>query len=144
MMTVGVQKSEIRQHNTLTCVKGKSRGIKSKLWLVSKLKCINQPQRYDKGTHTHTQWQTDMRTGRHPEVRTWLKMRTESRKQNKHDGKRRRKLWRSSHKGRRGVHPGFTLAILPQRDGWRGRTEVKQTKLLSEEQDNTGKSLCKS
>lgn len=54
MMTVGVQKSEIRQHNTLTCVKGKSRGIKSKLWLVSKLKCINQPQRYDKGTHTHT------------------------------------------------------------------------------------------
>lgn len=54
MMTVGVQKSEIRQQNTLTCVKGKSRGIKSKLWLVSKLKCINQPQRYDKGTHTHT------------------------------------------------------------------------------------------
>lgn len=144
MMTVRVQKSEIRQKNTLTCVKGKSRGIKSKLWLVSKLKCINQPQRYDKGTHTHTQWQTDTRTGRHPEVRTWLKMRTESRKQNKHDGKHRRKLWRTSHKGRRGVHPGFTLTILPQRDGWRGRKEVKQTKLLSEEQDNTGKSLCKS
>lgn len=95
----------------------------------------NQSALSAQDTSTHTWWRTDTCSGHLQNLKTWFKMTPESSKKNT-QGK---ETWRTGPKGERGVHPGLTMTTRRQRNTWGGQKEVKETGLLSEGQNSTGK-----